>query len=444
MNARQDEWPETLIGRLLGDRWTLLKPLGEGGTAAVFEAVHRNGKHVAIKVLKPERANDSRLKQRFLREGYAANRVGHPSVVGIDDDGEESDGTAFLVMELLAGETLDRMTRRLGGTLPWTTTVSMCLELLAVLDAAHERGIVHRDIKPGNLFLTSAGALRVLDFGLARVLDRVVEDQLATGDGALLGTPAFMAPEQARASAASVGPWTDVWAVGATAFTLLTGRRVYEAPDVEGQLALAAAAPAPPLTRFAPEVPAAVAAVFQRALAFDRAQRWPSARAMLEALRAARETLHDSSRPPATDDEVTFLDTVDRPGRRRARARIERRHLAIALPLLGILIALALTWGMRRTESPAAAASIQAQRPSAQPTGRPLEQPTRAVEARRPNPDPAPGPSALRPRVLDMPALTPEKASPRPKSRALEAPAPSARPASPPSSASRWIEEPPF
>src|SRR5262245_13793598 len=112
------EHAESQIGRTLRGKWTLLRVIGMGGMAVVYEGVHRNGKHVAVKVLHPNRAADPRVRQRFLREGYAANRVGHPLVVTVDDDDVEEDGTTFLVMELLEGESLEARRRKLGGRLP--------------------------------------------------------------------------------------------------------------------------------------------------------------------------------------------------------------------------------------------------------------------------------------------------------------------------------------
>jgi serine/threonine-protein kinase len=280
-------WALAQVGRVLSGRWTLVRCIGLGGSAAVFEAVHRNGKPVAIKLLRPDRAQDARARRRFLREGYAANRVGHPRVVTVDDDGEEPDGTAFLVMELMRGESVDRLAERHGGRLPWAFVVQLTAELLEVLEAAHEKGIIHRDIKPANLFHAEEGGLRVLDFGLARC--SVLSGDLGeTQDGALLGTPAFMAPEQARAVDTG-GIAGDLWAVGATAFTLLAGRTVHEADSVDELLALAATASAPSLRVHVPDVPAAVAQVLQTALAYERDQRWPSASLMRRALLSALE-----------------------------------------------------------------------------------------------------------------------------------------------------------
>jgi serine/threonine-protein kinase len=338
MSGGEPDWAMGQIGRVLGSRWTLERALGSGGTAVVFEAMHRNGKRVAVKVLKPERSLDPAIRRRFVSEGYAANRVGHPAVVGVDDDGEEPDGTVYLVMELLIGESLDRLAQRLGGCLPWRLTAEITLELLEVLATAHRRGITHRDIKPANLWWSHTGTLRVLDFGLARFAE-APPDHLSTGEGALLGTPAFMAPEQARAAANAVGPLSDLWSVGATAFFLLTGRRVYEAPTLDEQLALAAACPAPSLSKLVPEVPGPVARVFQRALAHEPRERWPDANAMREALAAAlRETGPGPRAVGTASDESSLLTTVPERAPPRRSPAIHR----VVVPGVGLGLALAL------------------------------------------------------------------------------------------------------
>jgi serine/threonine-protein kinase len=277
------------LGRVLLGKWTLVELLGIGGTAIVYEARHRNGKRVAIKLLRPDRALDPQIRERFQREGYTANAVGHPGVVRIDDDDVSDDGAAFLVMELLEGASLDKRALRAGGCLPWPVVVELMDQLLEILQVAHERNIIHRDIKPGNLFLTREGQLKVLDFGLARLTNQEPGLQ-STLEGAVLGTPAFMAPEQARGARNNVTARTDIWAVGATAFFLLSARHVYEADTVNEQLAQAMTLPAPSVRDWVSDVPAGLAAVLQRALEYDPEDRWESAQQMLSELRSAAFT----------------------------------------------------------------------------------------------------------------------------------------------------------
>src|SRR6185295_2512201 len=227
-------------------------------------------------------------RARFLREGYVANNVGHPGAVSVFDDDEAEDGSVFVVMELLEGKTIDAIAdERPGARLGVGETLQYTLDLLDVLAAAHDKGIVHRDIKPENVFLTRDGGLKVLDFGIARV--REVSGTAAaklTANGGPMGTPAFMPPEQALGTWDEVGPRTDLWAVGATMFTLLSGRCVHAAETMNQLLLAAMTKPAPPIASVVPGVPRALADVIDRSLAFDAARRWPNARAMQQALRA--------------------------------------------------------------------------------------------------------------------------------------------------------------
>ena len=159
------------MGRAAG-KYTLERVIGSGGMATVYEASHRNGHRVAVKMLKPALAVGSEVRERFLREGYAANKVRHAGAVRVLDDDVTDDGLVFLVMELLEGWTLDALASQSdGGKLPVKLALQVGKQLLAVLEAAHRAGIVHRDIKPENVFVQRNGELKVLDFGIARFLD---------------------------------------------------------------------------------------------------------------------------------------------------------------------------------------------------------------------------------------------------------------------------------
>jgi eukaryotic-like serine/threonine-protein kinase len=166
------------VGQVLKDKWRLDELLGVGGMASVYAATHRNASRVAVKMLHVELSLDPSIRARFQREGYLANTVGHPGAVRVLDDDVADDGSVFLVMELLEGETVLARWIRKGRTLPAEEVVSVTDQLLDVLAAAHARGTVHRDIKPENIFLTRDGLVKVLDFGIARV------QELASGSGA--------------------------------------------------------------------------------------------------------------------------------------------------------------------------------------------------------------------------------------------------------------------
>lgn len=277
---------ERRLGQVLRGKWRLDSLLGVGGMAAVFAATHRNGKRVAIKMLHPQIAVDTSIQHRFLQEGYVANSIEHEGAVSVLDDDVAEDGAVFLVMELLEGETLDGRAERLGGRVPFHEVVAYSEQLLDVLAAAHAKGVVHRDIKPENLFVTSKGQLKVLDFGIARLLERT-GSTAATKTGSTLGTPAFMPPEQALGYVKDVDQQSDVWAVGAMMFTLLSGQVVHGGNTVNEQLIAAATKPARSVVEVAPDLSPAVAQVVDRALAFEKASRWRDASMMLQALRSA-------------------------------------------------------------------------------------------------------------------------------------------------------------
>ncbi len=274
------------LGRVLKEKWRLDALLGVGGMAAVYSATHRNGKQVAIKMLHTELSLDDEVRTRFLREGYVANSVGHAGAVSVADDDVADDGSVFLVMDLLEGETVESRWQREGRRLPVAEVLSIADQVLDVLAAAHAKGVVHRDIKPENLFLTTAGQVKVFDFGIAR-LKELSSLSNATRSGVTLGTPAFMSPEQARGLWDEVDARTDLWAVGATMFTLLTGRYVHEARTPNEQLLAAMTASAPAIATLVEGLPPGASELVDRALAFDRADRWADAAAMQRVLRAA-------------------------------------------------------------------------------------------------------------------------------------------------------------
>ncbi len=284
------------VGAVLRGKYRLDRLLGIGGMACVYAATHlRNADRVAVKILHRELAIDDGFRARFLREGDAANRVGHPGTVRALDDDVAEDGSLFMVMDLLDGETVHARWKQMGRRLGAREVVSLLCEVLDVLSSAHANGIVHRDLKPENLFLTRDGKVKVLDFGLARPREG---SPMETRTGAVFGTPAFMAPEQALGKTSEVDAQSDLWAVGATAFLLLTGRLVHQAETTEETIALAATLSAAPTALVDQAVPPVIARVVDRALAFHKADRWPSARAMRDAFIGAGCVVwgHDESR----------------------------------------------------------------------------------------------------------------------------------------------------
>jgi len=273
------------LGVVLRGKYRLDRVLGIGGMAVVYAATHRNGMEVAVKVLHAELTSRKDIRERFLREGLAANTLKHPGAVAVLDDDVAEDGSAFLVMELLKGETLEAVWERCGRHVDLPTVLAAGFQLCDILAAAHAHGITHRDIKPANLFLTVAGQLKVLDFGIARL--RELSAASATTTGMMLGTPAFMAPEQASGDVRAVGPQSDVYAVGATLFTLASGDFVHNGENGQQMVIRSATTPARSLATAVRGLPPAMVAVVDRALAFRPADRWPSAAEMRDAIRAA-------------------------------------------------------------------------------------------------------------------------------------------------------------
>jgi serine/threonine-protein kinase len=276
------------VGMVLKEKWTIDRLLGVGGMASVYRATHRNGSKVAVKILHAHLAAHPDTLRRFLREGYLSNKVEHPDVVHVLDDDLAPDGAPFLVMELLDGKSLDTVLEE-RGPLVVKEAVDLVSKILTVLEAAHAKGIVHRDLKPANVFLLKNGNIKVLDFGIAR-LHEVTAGHAATMGGAVLGTPAFMPPEQARGRWDDVDPRSDLWAMGATLFMLLTNRSVREEAETANEaLMYAMAKPVAPMSELLPALPRPIAAVIDRSLAFDKAARWPTAAAMKKALASALE-----------------------------------------------------------------------------------------------------------------------------------------------------------
>jgi serine/threonine-protein kinase len=330
------------IGRVLRGKYRLDALLGVGGMAAVYKATHRNQAEFAVKVLAKELSSREDVRTRFLREGYAANSVKHPGAVLVVDDDVDEDGAAFLVMELLDGVDAENLLWQGPSAMGPLEASSIVFQLLDVLTAAHAKGIVHRDIKPANLFVMRDGTVKVLDFGIARARDAASIGAADTGNGLLLGTPAFMPPEQALAQPDLVDGRTDVWAAGATLFSLVSRQYVHEGDNGPQLMVRAATAHARPVSTVAENLPLAIARVVDRALRFDKAARWSTAAAMRDALGAACEEVygqrpskgvlaaalalahigHASTAPPSRPSTEELAPTIESTGTERAGDRL--------------------------------------------------------------------------------------------------------------------------
>lgn len=308
------------LGTYLHQKWRIDRLLGVGGMAAVYSATHRNGKQVAIKILHPETSWNTSDQTRLLREGYAANQVDHPGAVSILDDGVDEHGTLFLVMDLIHGETVEKRWLRNEKHLSNDEVIAIGYQLLEVLEAAHQKGIIHRDVKPENLMIERDGQVKVLDFGIAHIAEVSAS---ITRSGAMLGTPAYMSPEQARGRVSNLDGRSDLWAVGATLFTLLAGRTVHIADTINEHLLAAMTAHAVPISTLIPSIPSQLALVIDRALAFEKENRWPDATVMKEALARVWEDLH-SNIPIAKDALCAVLRENAPPVEKMAPASIPK------------------------------------------------------------------------------------------------------------------------
>jgi eukaryotic-like serine/threonine-protein kinase len=274
---------DPMIGRIVGS-YRLDARLGQGGMGQVYRAVHPAiGSRVAIKVLTPDAAARRDLVERFFGEARVVNHIRHPNIVGVLDLGQLDDGRPYILMELLEGASLAELLLR-RGPLPLATVVDIGRQVLAGLGAAHAAGVVHRDIKPDNVFVQTGGRVKVLDFGIAKLEPEMSAGSTGTRTGALLGTPCYMAPEQVACE--RVDAQADVYAVGALLFEALTGRPPFVGGTVY-ELFRQHLREAPPRPRaLRPEIPAALEEAVLRALAKLPADRPPGA-AGLDALLAA-------------------------------------------------------------------------------------------------------------------------------------------------------------
>jgi serine/threonine-protein kinase len=434
-------------GEILAGKYRVLRSLGEGGMAVVLEAVHlRLGHKVALKVLRGALATDPSVVSRFEREGRALSKLKNPNVVRVFDVDATPSGAPFLVMEYLEGADLATELHR-RGVLPVSEAVGYVLQACGALQDAHALGIVHRDIKPTNLFLANEGAtrvLKVLDFGIATDAPTLLTqgDARLTTTEAVLGTPLYMAPEQFRA-ARDVDGRADIWALGATLYELLTGK-----PPFTGSAATVGVAivndDVPPIESLRSDVPPALREAVVRALAKDREKRFQTMRAFAEALRpfsdgvviATRGSVASFPDSVGAASAATLLSAPQGPPATTGTAVTQDPTIARALSpraRWGALVAVVLLGGaglvaVRRSPPPTVASAVAAlpSTPTVTPT--------------------SPAPLAVLPPTAsssapDVPSAAPDASTPPPRrspgrSSASVSPSPrSASPAATPSAA---------
>ncbi len=308
------------------DRYEVLRLLGAGAMGSVYEARHKGtGRRVAVKLIKAEVAQGPEVVQRFQREARAAGAIASEHITQVLDSGTDAaTGAPFLVMELLSGEDLHVVLRRLRPMRP-DLALRIVAQALAGLERAHAAKVVHRDIKPPNLFLArrddGSHVVKLCDFGIAKVgPDALSSSQNAslTHTSALLGSPNYMSPEQAK-GAKSTDARTDLWSMGVVLYELLVGQTPYPEADTLGLVLLAICSDPPAdVQRYSPWVPPEVAAVVKRAMTGNLTKRYQTAREMLDAVLAltgGETRIETSMLEPMSDDELLtvapLLETTD-------------------------------------------------------------------------------------------------------------------------------------
>ncbi len=279
---------DPMIGVVLGHAYRIVKVIGQGGMARLYEAEHlRVDRRYAVKVIHDDLARSPDLLARFEREARVAARIRSKHVLSVIDVLRTSDGRPCIVTDLLEGEDLQAHLSR--GKMAPARAIPVARQICRALTAAHAVGVVHRDLKPSNIFLSKGGGeymVKVLDFGVAKL----AEDDALTRTDAIVGTPAYMAPEQAR-RAASAGPPADVYSVGAVLYHMFTGEPPYGKAPASSRLALLLHEEPPRPREVDPSVPEGIEAVIQHAMARDPASRPPSAAALESELAAFDRSL---------------------------------------------------------------------------------------------------------------------------------------------------------
>ncbi len=319
--------PEERVGSTMAGKYRLERIVASGGMATVFAGVHAwTERSVAVKILNYEHARDPEVVRRFLQEARAAAQLKHPNVVDVLDMGEDTDGTVYLVLELLHGETLKARMRR--GRLSTLEIGTLVLPVMRAVASAHAKSVVHRDLKPDNVFLAAEadGSVvpKLLDFGIAKVSRG---DSSSTRTGMMVGTPQYMSPEQVRGDR-DVGAAADVWSMGVVLHAAVCGRVPFEGESTAVVLARVITERARPLLSVEPGASPAIASVVDRALQYEPAARFADMGEMIRALEGALEGRALADVPSSSLLELAVTPTVQLDVRSIPPGPVERRPLS--------------------------------------------------------------------------------------------------------------------
>ena len=316
---------DPLLGQTLASKYRIDRLIKRGGMGAVYEGKHvLMDKTVAIKVLRPSLAVDDDVVRRFSREAKAASRISHPHAVSVTDFGESENGVVFLVMEYLDGRTLKEVVRS-EGPLQLDRVVEIVRQVAGALDAAHEQGVVHRDLKSDNIMLSQTNSgewAKVLDFGIAKIQQTDSRDAEITSANLVIGTPQYMSPEQCSQSGA-IDSRSDIYSFGIILYEMLSAELPFTGESPTGIMMKQVQDPPPSVRSIRPEVPETVAQIILRALAKQPADRFQTAGELSEALNHAASDLAqpEPMAVPATvpNVPVPLVDDVDEATLVRAR-----------------------------------------------------------------------------------------------------------------------------
>jgi eukaryotic-like serine/threonine-protein kinase len=333
----------TPIGTLLGGRYRLDAEIGRGGMSTVYRATDIVlDRPVAVKLMHREIAADSAQLERFRREARAVAQLSHPHIVTVIDAGEEPSGRPYIVFEHVEGETLKQLIRR-GGPLLISEALAYAIEIARALGAAHEHLIVHRDVKPQNVLISTEGSAKITDFGIARTLD----EEGLTMDGRVLGTTDYVSPEQALGQ--PVTGQSDLYSLGVVLYEMLTGTVPFSGETPVAVAMRHVRERVPDVQALRPEASAATAATVDRATAVDLAQRYRNAAAMVADLEEAL-AIETARSGQATGEVTSVLRTLPQRSRRLLPWRLRHRwRWAGTMALGGGIAAIALILAARHT-----------------------------------------------------------------------------------------------